>query len=100
MKTIKLNEFGTTLGSRDLGEKVREYILKQLDEHDEIISLSFEQITMISSSFADECFGKLIINTGVEKFKKSFKVTQLNDKYLKLVINRSVNQRIRQELLK
>lgn len=100
MKTIKLSEFGTTLGSRDLGEKVREYILKQLDEHDEIISLSFEQITMISSSFADECFGKLIINTGVEKFKKSFKITKLNDKFLKLIINRSVNQRIRQELLK
>ncbi|WP_420793121.1 STAS-like domain-containing protein [Paenibacillus polymyxa] len=49
---------------------------------------------MISSSFADECFGKLILGIGKEQFKSCFQITDLNDNNLKLVLNRSVKQRL------
>ncbi|MEC0233751.1 STAS-like domain-containing protein [Paenibacillus kribbensis] len=91
---VTLSDWGKSLGTRDLGEKVRMHLLNELEFSKTPIEVSFCDVFMISSSFADECFGKLILGIGKEQFKRCFQIIDLNDKDLKLVLNRSVKQRL------
>lgn len=56
---LRLAEFGKVLGSRRLGASVRTCIERALKEHPGKITLDLSDVIMVSSSFADECFGKL-----------------------------------------
>lgn len=91
---IKLCDFGTTLGTRDLGEKVRRLLLDALEHNLSPIEISFEGIFMVSSSFADECFGKLVEGIGKDEFKKCFRIKELNDDHIRMVLNNSVRNRL------
>ncbi len=94
MMKVILSEWGENLGTRDLGEKVRAHLLKKMEFSKMPIQISFKDVFMISSSFADECFGKLILGIGKNEFKKCFIVTDLDDQSLKMILNRSVKQRL------
>lgn len=94
MKALKLSAWGAALGSRDLGEKVRQELLKRLESNSQPITISFDGIIVISSSFADECFGKLITAIGAKQFKECFIIADLDDLNLKMILNTAVKKRI------
>lgn len=94
MKTLKMSMWGAALGSRDLGEKVRQELLEKMESNSQPIMISFEGILVISSSFADECFGKLITAIGIKQFKECFRISDLVDRNLKMILNTAVNKRI------
>ena len=54
---IKFLEFGSSLGTRDLGSKIREEIEKSIDRDEKVI-FDLKGMEIISNSFADECFAK------------------------------------------
>lgn len=97
MTVIRLNQWGIALGSRDLGVEVRQKLLNEMELSDQPITVSFENIVMISSSFADECFGKLISVIGLGQFKGCFRVEGLHDNNIRLILNAAVNKRLNKQ---
>lgn len=91
---VKLSEWGKVLGTRDIGEKIRLQLLDEMESSEQPVDVSFEGVLMVSHSFADECFGKLILAIGAEQFKQAFKITKLNDKMVRLVLNDAVRERV------
>ncbi|MED0676187.1 STAS-like domain-containing protein [Aneurinibacillus thermoaerophilus] len=91
---IRLSEWGTTLGTRNLGEKVRLCLLKEMERSQQPIEVSFKDVFMVSTSFADECFGKLIVAIGPQQFREVFSIVDLEDKMIKNVLNSTVKQRL------
>ncbi len=60
MKTVLLKEVGHILGTRLLGQSVRQNIEEiRVAEPSEDISVDFAGVEMITVSFADEAFAKL-----------------------------------------
>jgi hypothetical protein len=64
MKTLSLKQVGHLLGSRILGQTVRQQIEALREENpSEDITIDFEGVDMITVSFADEAFAKLAPRT-------------------------------------
>ena len=60
MITFKFITIGENLGTRILGEKVRNMLLPMLQQN-ELVVLDFEGVDVVSNSFADECLAKLLL---------------------------------------
>ncbi|WP_283643285.1 STAS-like domain-containing protein [Croceibacter atlanticus] len=66
---INFGHIGNSLGTRVLGKKIRLDIEKAL-LNEEFITFNFDGVKLISHSFADECFAKLIEIIDLEDLKK------------------------------
>lgn len=56
---LKFVEIGKSLGTRELGAKTRNEILQNWDSSERII-FDFEDVRIVTNSFADECFAKIL----------------------------------------
>ena len=81
---IKFENYNKSLGTRKLGELIRNEVEQCLHENHEMI-LDFRGIDVISSSFADEFFGKLVNKHGIEFIKTITRFKNTN-KFIKMVI--------------
>jgi anti-sigma regulatory factor (Ser/Thr protein kinase) len=92
---IKLQDHVISVGSRESGKRVSNLInnLLRMSGSARVI-IDFSEILMVSSSFADECFGRLIAKVGPAEFfsRVQFENT---DEALRAIIDRSVMQRLR-----
>ena len=77
MTRIELAELGDFLGTRFLGELVRKKIDESLD-HGDLVEVSFTNVSGITHSFADEAFGAVLSERGVEVFRKSVRLVDLS----------------------
>lgn len=66
--TINDSHFGTHLGTRFLGLTVRKDIEQAL-AFEALVVFDFSGVEFISHSFADECFGKLLLSIKIEELK-------------------------------
>jgi STAS-like domain of unknown function (DUF4325) len=66
-----------------------------MDKGRAAISFDFEGVHLISSSFADEVFGKLFSDLGPIRFGQLCKFIKV-DPTVQTLIDRSITQRIRQ----
>lgn len=66
---INFSQLGTHLGTRFLGETMRKDIELALREK-EFVTFDFSGVEFISHSFADECFGKLLLSMKIEELKR------------------------------
>ena len=82
MKTFRFREFGEHLGTRQLGERVREQ-LWPLILGDEKVCLDFEGVDVVSNVFADECIAKLLL-TSLSSIPHSAVLTTLPERILPL----------------
>ena len=78
MATFKFVTIGEDLGTRILGEKVRNMLLPMI-QNNEMVVLDFEGVNIVSNSFADECLAKLLIVMPLEELKKRTTFRDLND---------------------
>ena len=78
MATFKFVTIGEDLGTRILGEKVRNMLLPMI-QNNEMVVLDFEGVNIVSNSFADECLAKLLIIMPLEELKKRTTFRGLND---------------------
>ena len=93
MKTFRFREYGEHLGTRQLGEKVREQ-LWPLIQSGEKVRLDFEGVDVVSNSFADECIAKLLLTMPLYELKQHTTFTGLNDfarKNIALALKRRMN---------
>ena len=78
MITFHFRDFGEYLGTRQLGEKVREQ-LWPLIQGDEKVRLDFEGVDVVSNSFADECIAKMLLSISLDELKQRTTFSGLND---------------------
>ena len=69
MATFKIVTIGENLGTRVLGEKVRNMLLPMILGNEKVV-LDFEGVNMVSNSFADECLAKLLLSMPLEELKR------------------------------
>lgn len=90
-----VNEETSGFGTRIAGERLRKKVinyLKRIDKPSAIL-IDFSGISMISSSFADEFIGKLIMELGFYRFNQLIKIKGVAP-VVEQILNRSVSQRI------
>ena len=78
MITFRFRDFGEYLGTRQLGEKVRNQ-LWPLIQGDEKVCLDFEGVDVVSNSFADECIAKMLLSMPLDELKQRNTFSGLND---------------------
>ena len=87
---VKLKEFGISLGSRVLGKEVSKMI--DFEKEDEVI-LDFEDVKMVTSSFADEVIGKNCARLGLHNFFKKVQIINTSEQ-IKLILKKAIIDRL------
>lgn len=87
-----MKKWGHVLSERDLGSKIRKEIINDLHTGKSVV-IDFSGVEMINSSFADEVFGKLIADLGIERAKHSLSITNVSET-VKIIINEAIATRI------
>ena len=77
MIRFNFKEYGESLGTRQLGKRVREQLLPLL-EKDECVVLDFTGVNVVSNSFADECIAKLLLTMPLSELKSRITFRGLN----------------------
>jgi anti-sigma regulatory factor (Ser/Thr protein kinase) len=92
---IRLADQVSSLGSRESGRKISNLLNNVLGMvHDSRIEIDFDGILVLSSSFADECFGRVISSIGPVEFFSRISFINV-DPTVRAIIDRSVVQRMR-----
>lgn len=95
--TVLLASEGTAFGSRDAGAPIRRKLLNiySMGQRLRSITVDLSGVPLVSSSYADEVFGKLFVELGPMEFMRVFRITGANPTVQELV-NRAILQRSRQ----
>ena len=93
----KLSEKSSGTGTRQSGERIRNEIVNLFNETGKTIELDFSGIAVISSSFADELIGKLLVRFGFYQFNHYFRLQNMNN-IVQAIVHRSVSQRMAESL--
>lgn len=90
-----LEEQGVGFGTRQAGERLRNKVINLFErsQYSNKICIDFRNVSIISSSFADEFIGKLILKYGFYKFNSMVKLINTNST-VEAILNRSVCQRM------
>jgi hypothetical protein len=89
---ILKNEASGT-GTRQSGMKLRNRIMNTVIESPLQIIIDFQGVSVITSSFADELIGKLVVELGFVGFSQQIQLKNMNE-IITPIVNRSVSQRI------
>jgi hypothetical protein len=84
--TIQFREISPSLGTRDLGAKIRENIVQKINTNDKVY-LDFEGVDVVTNSFANECFSKLKDTVTLEVFKSKIAFLNTNDFVQRVIIS-------------
>lgn len=90
-----LSEESNGYGTRIAGERVRNKVINHFLRTDppSRVLIDFAGVSMISSSFADEFIGKLLVQWGFCRFINTVQLCNLSPT-IEMIINRSVSQRM------
>jgi hypothetical protein len=75
---IKLNTFGSALGTRSAAESIRMKVEESLKTGNEIL-IDLEGVFAISNSFSDELFGKLLFSFDIHTLRKLVRIINANE---------------------
>lgn len=92
---FKLAEDANGTGTRQAAKRLRNMILNAYNEKKCKIIIDFNGINCLSSSFADELLGMLLVEFGLVNFMQFFELVNISPSN-KVIINRSVQQRMAQ----
>jgi len=81
MEPIDFSQFGADFVTRRQGELVREKLKEAIENsiEEESVTVSLTEIEAMSPSFADECFGKLLLLLGTDQFKRKVIISGANE---------------------
>ena len=66
---MSFSKFGAVLATRPLGARVRKEIMENLGANEKVV-FDLSGVEMLSNSFADECFAKLLFEMDFEVLKR------------------------------
>lgn len=87
---VKLSEFGKSLCSRVLGKEVSNLI--DFEKEQEIV-LDFQDVKMVTSSFADEVVGKNCAKLGLHNFFDKVQIINTSEQ-IKLILKKAIIDRL------
>lgn len=93
----KIAEKTNGTGTRKSGEAARNELINIFEEAKRRICIDFNDISIISSSFADEFIAKTVHHFGFVNFNNIFKVINTNSD-ISLIIHRAVSLRLNEEM--
>jgi hypothetical protein len=93
-----LSDKASGTGTRQSGQKIRNELINLYHQTQQSIVLNFEGVN-VSSSFADELLGKLVVEFGFYAFTNIFKLWNMNQT-VQAIVQRSVAQRMSEGLTK
>jgi len=91
---FRLVEESKTFGTRPAAVPIRNkisYLLKSFENHYQLI-VDFNSVPTISSSYADEVFGKLLLEIGVDDYSKKIVLMNCNSTN-RMLVSRALAQR-------
>ncbi|HEB60214.1 MAG TPA: DUF4325 domain-containing protein [Phycisphaeraceae bacterium] len=93
--TFRLLDHGEVFSSRDTGTLIRSKIMSLFNQLDSnaVLVIDISEVTTLTPSFADECFGRLVSKVGLDVFRKKFRFKVIRDEH-KVLINTVVRNRI------
>ena len=74
---MSMNNYGTTLCTRQSGRIAYEAVMDAFD-HGETVVFDFSGVDSVTNSFADELFGRLALQLGMEKLKQLTSFVNVN----------------------
>jgi hypothetical protein len=90
---FKLKDEAESLGSRLAGKKVRTKLHNLVSCSRSRIDVDFSGVNLISSSFADEVFGKLFLQLGPIDFGQRIMLSKVQST-VKLLVDKAISQRV------
>ena len=91
---LRLKDYAPTFGNRPTGRKIRTMLENMLESNPgQSINVDFDGVDMITSSFADELFGRLAIQLGIWQFGQRVRPRNVNALCFG-IINNVIEQRI------
>jgi hypothetical protein len=94
-----LKDRASGYGTRQSGSRTRNEILNLYKESKKVINIDFDGISVITSSFADELIGKLVIEFGFYGFNNIVRLKNMNT-LIQGILHKSVSQRMAESLKK
>ncbi|MBQ8673415.1 MAG: STAS-like domain-containing protein [Bacteroides sp.] len=76
--TFRFREVGENLGTRQLEAQVRERLLTLISEHDKVV-LNFDDVNVVTHSFADKCLAKLLLTMPLDELKQQTTFVGVNN---------------------
>ena len=96
---IAMSQFGTSLCTRASGRAAYDLINEALDtSNGEIVFFDFSDVFSVTNSFADESFGRLASERGMDFLRKNTTFGEIN-RDIALLIRMAMDRRIEQREL-
>jgi hypothetical protein len=96
--TFSLREYAASFGNRITGETIRNLVTNLLIQHPgHRVTIQFDGVAVIASSFADELFGTLALELGVVDFGRLVAFENINI-LCKSLVDTAIQQRLAQGL--
>lgn len=92
---VKLKDFGISLGSRVLGKEVSNMI--DFEKEQEIV-LDFQDVKLVTSSFADEVVGKNCARLGLHNFFDKVQIVNTSEQ-IKFILKKAILDRLAEQEL-
>lgn len=89
---IKMNEFGTSLVTRVSGRRAYDEIMASTDNLTEKPTFDFEGVETVTNSFADEVFGRIALERGLDGMRESTSFVNIRPFWARVVRN-AINNR-------
>lgn len=81
---IHFSHLGDSLGTRFLGRTLRRTFENSIHEGENVV-FDFSDVKTISHSFADECFGKLLLRLDITELKSKTSFKNANEQVKKMI---------------
>ena len=92
-----LKDKSSGFGTRKSGQKMRTEVINLHLEAGLPITIDFDGIVLVASSFADEFIGKLVLELGFFGFNQAIRLTNMSD-LTQSIVQISVSQRMAESL--
>ena len=89
---IEFSHIGKQLSTRLAGATVRKQIVTGIEKNEHIV-FDFSGVEMVSNSFADECFAKLVLDFDLPRVRQ-YTTFQNASPFIKAVIANSFKERL------
>lgn len=90
---LQFSKYGKSLGSRVLGSEIRSKVEESLRSKKQV-TFDFKGVGVVSNSFADECFAKILLKFNINEIQKNTKFINVNE-FVGAVISSALQQRLR-----